>query len=61
VLALLDYVIGTEVAIARASWIDPGEPTCGGANSLHEWNDAKERTHAEVLEAFDRVIGEPTT
>lgn len=28
----------------------------GNPESLAEWNDAPERTHAEVLEAFDRAI-----
>lgn len=28
----------------------------GGAQSLALWNDAPERTHAEVLAAFDRAI-----
>lgn len=28
------------------------------ANSIHKWNDAPERTHAEVLAAFDRAIEE---
>ena len=30
---------------------------CGDdAKSIGEWNDAPERTHAEVMEAFDRAI-----
>lgn len=28
----------------------------GGSRSLVDWNDAPERTHAEVLAAFDRAI-----
>ncbi len=28
-----------------------------GARNLEQWSDAPERTHAEVLAAFDRAIG----
>lgn len=41
-----------EVCVAAR---DAFEGSLGGA-PLDEWNDAPERTHAEVLEAFDRAI-----
>jgi hypothetical protein len=28
----------------------------GGTGSVAEWNDAPERTHAEVMDAFDAAI-----
>jgi hypothetical protein len=29
-----------------------------GSGTVHEWNDAPERTHADVMELFDRAIAE---
>lgn len=37
-------------AMIRAAGVDPED------DGLGDWNDAPERTHAEVLAAFDRAI-----
>lgn len=39
-------------AFARAAGLNP----VGWGSSVAEWNDAPERTHDEVLAAFDRAI-----
>lgn len=49
----------THLPVVRRAWVralDALRDAIGGTDTVIAWNDAPERTHAEVLAAFDKAI-----